>query len=97
MTVIIKILVIITTMIIMIMIITITIAIAVMVYRRSSTHNHDGHGNTTDNQSKPRTVWDNVVLSDGHNLEWGPYIPNAQNKPGWEGADLHHMHLMPVG
>ena len=52
---------------IMIITITVTIVVVVTIYRRTSTHNHDGHSHTTDDHSKPRTVWDNVVQADGHN------------------------------
>ena len=34
-------------------------------------------------RGKPRTVWNNVVLSDVHKLKLNHYTRDAQNKPVW--------------
>ena len=34
-------------------------------------------------RGKPRTVWNDVVLSDIHKLKLNHYIRDAQNKPVW--------------
>ena len=42
-----------------------------------------GHVANQNCRSKPGAVWNDVVLSDVHNLKLNHYIRDAQNKPVW--------------